>query len=43
MQAQEQMVKVQKQAKSIVIGSGNVQRIRWELDRSWLAEKGITP
>ena len=43
MQAQEQMVKVQKQAKRIVVESGKVARIRWELDREWLSSRGITP
>lgn len=43
MQAQEQMVKVQKRAKQLVVESGKVQRIRWELDREWLSSRGITP
>ncbi len=43
MQAQQQMAEVQKRAKRIVIESGRVERIRWELDREWLANHGITP
>jgi len=43
MQAQAQLAEVQKRAKRIVIESGKVPRIRWELDREWLTNHGITP
>jgi len=43
MQAQQKLAEVQKRAKRIVIESGQVQRIRWELDREWLLEHGISP
>jgi hypothetical protein len=43
MQAQQELASVQKQAKSIVMESGKVERIRWELDRQWLSDRGITP
>jgi hypothetical protein len=42
MQAQQELASVQKQAKRIVVESGKVQRIRWELDREWLSSRGIT-
>ena len=43
MQAQQELATVQKQAKRIVIESGKVGRISWELDREWLASHGIAP
>lgn len=43
MQAQQEMARVQKQAKRIVLESGKVKRVRWELDRQWLSSRGITP
>ncbi len=43
MQAQQEMARVQKQAKRIVMESGKVERVRWELDREWLSSRGITP
>jgi hypothetical protein len=41
MQAQQELASVQKQAKRIVVESGKVARIRWELDREWLSSRGI--
>ena len=41
MQAQQRMAEVQKRTKRIVIESGRVERVEWELDRKWLMNKGI--
>ncbi len=43
MQAQQQLAELQKRVKRIVIESGKVDRIRWELDNKWLADHGIVP
>ncbi len=43
MRAQQQLAEVQKRVKRIVIESGQVQRMRWELDREWLANHGVRP
>lgn len=43
MRAQQRLADVQKLAKRIVIESGMVQRVRWELDRVWLMNHGIMP
>jgi hypothetical protein len=43
MRAQQQLAEVQKRVKRIVIESGKVQRVRWELDLEWLADHGIRP
>ena len=43
MQAQQQLAEVQKRVKSIVTESDRVQRVRWELDREWLANHGVRP
>ncbi len=43
MRAQQELAEVQKQAKRIVIESGKIERIRWELDKEWLADHGIMP
>lgn len=40
--AQQQLAEVQKRAKQIVIESGKVKQIRWELDRQWLTDHGVT-
>jgi hypothetical protein len=43
MQAQQRLAEVQKRAKRIVIESGKAERVTWELDRTWLRNRGITP
>jgi hypothetical protein len=41
MQAQKELVEVQKQAKRIVMESDGVKQVKWELDREWLSSHGI--
>lgn len=43
MQAQQQLAEVQKRVKLIVMKSGKVKQVRWELDLVWLADHGIVP
>ncbi len=43
MEAQQQMAEVQKRVKRIVMETGKVKQVRWELDREWLANHGIMP
>ena len=41
MQAQQVLAEKQKQVKAIVLTSGKVKSLRWELDRNWLNQHGI--
>jgi hypothetical protein len=41
MKAQQELARIQKRAKAIVIESGKVKSIRWELDKNWLSQHGI--
>lgn len=41
MRAQQDLAQVQKRAMDIVLGSGKVKRVRWELDRDWLSRHGV--
>ncbi len=40
-QAQQQLAEVQKRVSRIVMESDNVQQVKWELDRIWLAQHGV--
>ncbi|MEQ9464590.1 MAG: hypothetical protein RJQ10_13095 [Haliea sp.] len=40
--AQERLARVQARAASVVEGHPEVDRVRWELDERWLAERGVT-
>jgi nitrogen fixation-related uncharacterized protein len=42
MQAQQALAEIQKQVKAIVMKSEKVNSIRWELDKNWLSQHGIT-
>ena len=42
MAAQAELVRVQKRVVKIVTSQPDVKRIRWELDRPWYADRGIT-
>lgn len=41
MEAQQELARIQKRAKAIVLESVNVKSVRWELDKSWLSQQGI--
>jgi len=41
MQAQADLVEVQKRVEAIVRGQPDVKRVRWVLDRQWYADHGI--
>ena len=41
MQAQQELAEIQKKAQAIIIESGNVNSVRWELDKDWLRQHGI--
>ncbi|MBU1192046.1 MAG: hypothetical protein KKE76_10055 [Gammaproteobacteria bacterium] len=41
MQAQQEMARVQKRATAIVMESGKVTSIQWELDKNWLSQHGV--
>lgn len=41
MEAQQELAKIQKRAKSIVMESGKVKSVQWELDKNWLIQNGI--
>ncbi len=41
MQAQQELARIQKRAKTIVMESGKVNSVRWELDKNWLNQHGI--
>jgi hypothetical protein len=43
MQAQLEMARVQEHARRLVLDSGEVVRVRWELDSNWLTGNGIPP
>lgn len=40
--AQAELVKVQKRVVEIVKGQADVQSIRWQLDRQWYSERGVS-
>ena len=41
MQAQQELARRQKRAKTIVMESGKVNSVRWELDKNWLNQHGV--
>ncbi len=41
MQAQQELARIQKRAKTIVMESGKVNNVRWELDKNWLSQHGV--
>ncbi len=41
MQAQQELAEIQKKAMAIVMESGKVKNVRWELDKDWLRQHGI--
>ena len=41
MAAQQVLANVQKRAKTIVMASGKVKNVRWELDKNWLRQHGV--
>ena len=41
MQAQQELARIQKRAKTIVMESGKVNSVRWELDKNWLNQHGV--
>jgi len=41
MQAQQTLAEIQKQVKRIVLSSGKVNSLQWELDKNWLSQHGI--
>jgi hypothetical protein len=43
MKAQQTLAEVQKQVKAIVIKSGKVNGLRWELDKNWISQQGYNP
>lgn len=43
MKAQQELARIQKRAKAIVIESGRVKSMRWELDKNWMRDHGIQP
>jgi len=42
MKAQEKLATVQKRAKAIVLESDKVREVRWELDKNWLSQYGVS-
>lgn len=43
MDAQQEMARIQERARTIVLGSGKVSRVFWELDSDWLTASGVPP
>jgi hypothetical protein len=43
MQAQQEMASLQDRARTIVLSSDDVTRVRWKLDSDWLTKQGIPP
>jgi hypothetical protein len=41
MKAQQELARIQKRAQAIVMDSGKVKSVRWELDKDWLSQHGI--
>jgi hypothetical protein len=41
MKAQQELARIQKRAQAIVIESGKVNSVRWELDKNWLIQHGV--
>lgn len=41
MEAQQELARIQKRAKAIVLESDKVSNVRWELDKNWLSQYGI--
>ncbi|MEN8180193.1 MAG: glutamate-ammonia-ligase adenylyltransferase [Pseudomonadota bacterium] len=41
MQAQQELARIQKRAKEILMQSDSVNSIRWELDKDWLSQHGV--
>jgi len=41
MEAQQELARIQKRAKAIVMESAKVNSVRWELDKNWLSQHGI--
>ena len=41
MEAQQQLAEIQQWAKAIVMESGKVKSVRWELDNNWLRQHGV--
>jgi hypothetical protein len=39
--AQQELARVQKRAKAIVMESEKINYVRWELDKNWLSQKGV--
>lgn len=39
--AQQELATIQKRVQEVVMQSGKVKSVRWELDRDWLGEHGI--
>jgi len=41
MKAQQTLAGIQKQVKAIIVKSGKVNSVRWELDKNWISRHGI--
>jgi hypothetical protein len=41
MQGQLVMAGIQEHAREIVLGTGHVSQVEWEIDRQWLADHGV--
>jgi hypothetical protein len=41
MEAQQELARIQKRAKAIVMELGKVNSVRWQLDKNWLSQHGI--
>ena len=41
MKAQQELARIQKRAQAIVMNSGKVKSVRWELDKDWLSQHGV--
>jgi len=41
MKAQQELAEIQKRARAIVMASGKVKAVRWELDKNWLTRHGV--
>jgi hypothetical protein len=41
MKAQQELARIQKRAQAIVIESGKMKGVRWELDKDWLIQHGV--
>lgn len=42
MDAQQELAGIQKRAKAIVSESSKVKSVRWELDKNWLSQHGVS-